>query len=155
MRLLLIEDDAETASFAKRGFQEHGHTVDHAADGREGLHLATGIPYDVMIVDRMLPKMDGLTLVKSLRGAKIFTPVLFLTTMSGIDDRVEGLEAGGDDYLVKPYAFAELLARVHALARRPPLSPLETVLRAADLEMDLLKRTVKRGGRRIDLQPQE
>lgn len=155
MRLLLIEDDAETASFTKRGFQEHGHTVDHAADGREGLHLATGAEYDVLIVDRMLPKMDGLTLVKSLRGAKIFTPVLFLTTMSGIDDRVEGLEAGGDDYLVKPYAFSELNARVNALARRPHISDQITILKAADLEMNLLKRSVTRGGDAVDLQPRE
>jgi two-component system OmpR family response regulator len=152
---LLIEDDSETASFAKRGFQEHGHKVDHAADGREGLHLATGSEYDVLIVDRMLPKMDGLTLVKSLRGAKIFTPVLFLTTMSGIDDRVEGLEAGGDDYLVKPYAFSELNARVNALARRPHISDQITVLKAGDLEMNLLKRSVTRRGDTIDLQPRE
>jgi two-component system OmpR family response regulator len=155
MRLLLIEDDSETASFAKRGFQEHGHTVDHAADGREGLHMATGSDYDVLIVDRMLPKMDGLTLVKSLRGAKIFTPVLFLTTMSGIDDRVEGLEAGGDDYLVKPYAFSELNARVNALARRPHVSDQVTILKVADLEMNLLRRSVMRNGDAVDLQPRE
>ncbi len=155
MKILLVEDDAETASFAKRGFQEHGHKVDHAADGREGLHLATGSDYDVLIVDRMLPKMDGLTLVKSLRGAKIFTPVLFLTTMSGIDDRVEGLEAGGDDYLVKPYAFSELNARVNALARRPHVGDQATILNAADLEMNLLKRSVTRGGDAVDLQPRE
>jgi two-component system OmpR family response regulator len=103
----------------------------------------------------MLPKMDGLSLVKSLRGAKIFTPILFLTTMSGIDDRVEGLEAGGDDYLIKPYAFSELNARVNALARRPPVSDQPTVLRQADLEMNLLKRTVTRGGVSVDLQPRE
>jgi two-component system OmpR family response regulator len=155
MRLLLIEDDSETASFAKRGFLEHGHTVDHAADGREGLHMATGSDYDVLIVDRMLPRMDGLTLVKSLRGAKIFTPVLFLTTMSGIDDRVEGLEAGGDDYLVKPYAFSELNARVNALARRPHVSDQVTILKVADLEMNLLRRSVMRNGDAVDLQPRE
>jgi two-component system OmpR family response regulator len=109
----------------------------------------------VLIVDRMLPKMDGLTLVKSLRSAKIFTPVLFLTTMSGIDDRVEGLEAGGDDYLVKPYAFSELNARVNALARRPHVSDQITILKAADLEMNLLKRSVTRNGDTVDLQPRE
>jgi two-component system OmpR family response regulator len=155
MKLLLVEDDIENAAFAVRGLREHGHTVDHAVDGRDGLFLATENSYDVLIVDRMLPKMDGLSLVKSLRGAKIFTPILFLTTMSGIDDRVEGLEAGGDDYLIKPYAFSELNARVNALARRPPVSDQPTVLRQADLEMNLLKRTVTRGGVSVDLQPRE
>jgi two-component system OmpR family response regulator len=155
MKLLLVEDDIENAAFAVRGLREHGHTVDHAVDGRDGLFLATENSYDVLIVDRMLPKLDGLSLVKSLRGAKIFTPTLFLTTMSGIDDRVEGLEAGGDDYLVKPYAFSELNARVNALARRPPVSDQPTVLRQADLEMNLLKRTVTRGGVQVDLQPRE
>jgi len=155
MKLLLVEDDMETAKFAIRGFRELGHVVDHAVNGRDGLFLATESKYDVIIVDRMLPVMDGLSLVKSLRSAKVLTPVLFLTTMSGIDDRVEGLEAGGDDYLVKPYAFSELNARVNALARRPPISNQVTVLRIADLEMDLLKRTVTRSGEPIDLQPRE
>jgi two-component system OmpR family response regulator len=155
MKLLIVEDDLENAAFAVRGFREHGHVVDHALDGRDGLFLATQNVYDVLIVDRMLPKMDGLSVVKSLRSAKIFAPVLFLTTMSGIDDRVEGLEAGGDDYLVKPYAFSELNARVNALARRPPLSDQPTVLKVADLEMNLLKRTVTRGGAGVDLQPRE
>jgi two-component system OmpR family response regulator len=155
MKLLLVEDDVENAGFAVRGLREHGHIVDHAADGRDGLYLATENKYDVLIVDRMLPKMDGLSLVKALRNAKIFTPTLFLTTMSGIDDRVEGLDAGGDDYLVKPYAFSELNARVNALARRPPVSDQPTVLRLADLEMNLLKRTVTRGGMPVDLQPRE
>ncbi|MFL5413308.1 MAG: response regulator transcription factor [Myxococcales bacterium] len=155
MKILLIEDDAVTAGHLRKGLSEHGHSVDHAAHGREGLIQAAGGEYDVLVVDRMLPGMDGLAIVKTIRAAGVKTPVLFLTTMNGIDDRVEGLEAGGDDYLVKPFAFAELLARIHALARRPPLSPLETVLRVADLEMDLLKRTVKRGAHRVDLQPQE
>jgi two-component system OmpR family response regulator len=155
MKILLIEDDAETAAHLRNGLREHGHVVDHAAGGRDGLFLAAGESYEVLIVDRMLPELDGLAIVKTIRGAGVRTPVLFLTTMSGIDDRVEGLTAGGDDYLVKPFAFAELLARVHALARRPPLDPVETVLRVGDLEMDLLKRTVRRAGRRIDLQPQE
>lgn len=155
MKVLLIEDDAETAAWLAKGLREQGHVVDHAASGRDGLFLASGGAYDAMIVDRMLPEMDGLAIVKTIRSAGVKTPVLFLTTMSGIDDRVQGLEAGGDDYLVKPFALAELLARVHALSRRPPLSSVETVLRVADLEMDLLRRVVRRGGRRIELQPQE
>lgn len=155
MKLLLIEDDAEAAAFVLRGFRERGHCLDHARNGRDGLYLATEGTYDVLIVDRMLPAMDGLSMVKALRGANISTPVLFLTTMSGIDDRVEGLEAGGDDYLVKPYAFSELAARVNALARRPPASKEATILRVGDLEMNLLKRSVSRGGDPVDLQPRE
>ncbi len=155
MKILLIEDDPETAAYVANGLKECGHTVDHAANGRDGLFLGAGEPYDVMIVDRMLPGLDGLAIVKTIRGAGVKTPVLFLTTLGGIDDRVEGLEAGGDDYLVKPFAFAELLARINALARRPPLIAVETRLRVADLEIDVLKRTVIRAGRRIDLQPQE
>ena len=155
MKILIIEDDPETAAYIVNGLKEHGHTVDHAPNGRDGLFLAAGESYDVLIVDRMLPGLDGLGIVKTIRGAGVKTPVLFLTTLGGIDDRVEGLEAGGDDYLVKPFAFAELLARVNALARRPPMTTVETTLRVADLEMDLLKRTVVRAGRRIDLQPQE
>ncbi len=155
MKILIIEDDPETAAYVANGLKEHGHTVDHAPTGRDGLFLAAGKSYDVMIVDRMLPGLDGLGIVKTIRAAGVKTPVLFLTTLGGIDDRVEGLEAGGDDYLVKPFAFAELLARIHALARRPPISAMETTLRVADLEMDLRKRTVARAGRRIELQPQE
>ncbi|MBL27887.1 MAG: DNA-binding response regulator [Rhodospirillaceae bacterium] len=155
MKILLIEDDTETAAYVAGGLKEHGHTVDQAATGRDGLFLAAGEAYDVLIVDRMLPELDGLALVKTIRGAGIKTPVLFLTTLGGIDDRVEGLDAGGDDYLVKPFAFAELLARVNALARRPPAASVESALRVADLHMDRLSRTVTRGGSRIDLQPQE
>jgi two-component system, OmpR family, response regulator len=155
MKILLIEDDAETAAYIVNGLREHGHVTDHAASGRDGLFLAAGAPYDVMIVDRMLPGLDGVGIVKTIRSAGVQTPVLFLTTMGGIDDRVAGLEAGGDDYLVKPFAFAELLARVNALARRPPLGAVATVLRVADLEIDLLKRSVTRAGQRIELQPQE
>jgi two-component system OmpR family response regulator len=154
MRILVIEDDAETASYVARGLAEHGHVVDHAATGHDGLLLAGG-GHDVLIVDRMLPGLDGLGLVRVLREAGVKAPVLFLTALGGVGDRVKGLEAGGDDYLVKPFAFAELLARVNALARRPPLVSVETVLRAADLEMDLLKRSVTRGGRRVELQPRE
>ncbi len=155
MKILLVEDDERTADYILRGAKEQGHVVDRAATGRDGLFLATGEHYDVLIVDRMLPGLDGLTLVKSLRAANVKTPILFLTTMCGIDDRVEGLNAGGDDYLTKPFSFSELIARVHALARRPPLSAAQTVLRAVDLEMDLLKRSVKRAGATIDLQPKE
>lgn len=155
MKLLLIEDDQETARFIIEGLREAGHTVDHAGNGRDGLFMAAGEGYDVMVVDRMLPGLDGLGIVKTIRAAAIKTPVLFLTTLTGIDDRVEGLEAGADDYLAKPFAFAELLARINALARRPPIAQIETVLRVADLELDLLKRNVSRAGRRIELQPQE
>jgi two-component system, OmpR family, response regulator len=155
MKILLIEDDEATAGHIIKSLRQHGHTVDHAVNGRDGLFLAAGEPYDVMIVDRMLPGLDGLGVVKTIRGAGVKTPVLFLTTLGGIDDRVEGLEAGGDDYLLKPFAFAELLARVNALARRPPPTEIQTLLRVADLELDLLKRSVTRAGKRIDVQPQE
>jgi two-component system OmpR family response regulator len=155
MKLLLIEDDMATAGHIIKSLRQHGHVVDHAPNGRDGLFLAGGETYDVMIVDRMLPGLDGLGIVKIIRGAGVKTPVLFLTTLGGIDDRVEGLEAGGDDYLVKPFAFAELVARVNALARRSSPTEVQTLLRVADLELDLLKRSAARGGKRIDLQPQE
>jgi two-component system OmpR family response regulator len=155
MKILLIEDDAETAAYVEKGLEEHGHTVDRAGDGADGLFLATTGAHEVMVVDRMLPLLDGLALVKALRGTGVKTPVLFLTTMSGIDDRVEGLEAGGDDYLVKPFAFSELLARVNALARRPPMAAEQIVMRVGDLEMNLIRRTVTRAGRAIDLLPRE
>jgi two-component system OmpR family response regulator len=155
MKILLIEDDADTADYIVGGLTEKGHVVDHAADGHDGLFLAAGEPYDLMIVDRRLPKIDGLAIVTTIRKANVKTPVLFLTTMSGVDDRVEGLEAGGDDYLAKPFAFSELLARIHALARRPPMTGEATVLKVGDLEMDLVRRTVTRAGQGIDLQPRE
>jgi two-component system, OmpR family, response regulator len=154
MKLLLIEDDVKTSAYVKRGLEEQGHVVDTAANGRDGLFLGAGEPYDVMIVDRMLPGLDGLGIVKTLRGAGVTTPVLFLTTLDDIGDRVEGLQAG-DDYLVKPFAFAELHARINALARRPPMQQVTTVLRVADLEMDLISRKVRRAGKEIDLQPRE
>jgi two-component system OmpR family response regulator len=135
--------------------REQGHVVDLAATGRDGLFLATEGAHDVLIVDRMLPGLDGIGLVQALRGTGVKAPVLFLTALGGVGDRVRGLDAGGDDYLVKPFAFAELLARVNALARRPPLSDTPTVLQAGDLEMDLLGRTVTRDGKTIDLQPRE
>ena len=155
MKILLIEDDEHTATFVAKGLREHGHVVERSASGRDGLFLASGGGYDVMIIDRMLPVVDGLTIVKTLRGAKISTPVLLLTTLGGVNDRVDGLEAGADDYLTKPFAFAELLARVNALARRPPMAVESTLLQVGDLELDRLKRSVTRGGKRIELQPQE
>jgi two-component system OmpR family response regulator len=155
LKILVLEDEPETAAYIKKGLSEAGHVVDLCSDGRDAFHLASGADYDVLVLDRMVPGMDGLRTVKSLRAAGVRTPVLFLTAVSGVGDRVEGLEAGGDDYLVKPFAFTELAARLNALARRPPISEVKTVLKAADLEMDLLKRTVTRGGRRIDLKPQE
>jgi len=155
MKILIIEDDAATAAYVANGLKQVGHSVDHAPDVRDGLVLAVGHAYDVMIVDRMLGGLDGLGIVKSIRSTGVKTPVLFLTALGGIDERVAGLEAGGDDYLVKPFAFSELLARIDALARRPPIAAVETVLRVADLQMDVVKRTVTRAGRRIDLQPRE
>jgi two-component system OmpR family response regulator len=155
MKLLLVEDDVETGAYLKRALTEAGHGVDHAASGRDGLLLAAGETYDVMVLDRMLPQVDGLAILRTIRASGVKTPVLLLTALGGIDDRVEGLEAGGDDYLVKPFAFAELLARVNALARRPPVQDVQTTLRVADLEMNLLGRAVTRGGKRIELQPRE
>jgi two-component system OmpR family response regulator len=155
MKVLVIEDDANTRAHIQKALKEQGHIVDVASDGREGLFLADSASYDVMIVDRMLPSLDGLSLVKTIRANGVKTPVLFLTTMSGVGDRVEGLEAGGDDYLVKPFAFAELLARLNALVRRPPLAETKTVLKIADLEMDLISRRVTRAGQKIDLLPRE
>lgn len=155
MKLLIVEDDKEGGAYLRKALKEAGHAVDLAAEGREGLLLAAGEPYDVIVLDRMLPGIDGLAILRTIRASGVKTPVLLLTALGGIDDRVEGLEAGGDDYLVKPFATAELLARINALARRPPTQDVRTVLRVADLQMDLLKRTVSRGGDRIDLQPRE
>jgi two-component system, OmpR family, response regulator len=155
MRILFIEDDSDTAAYVIAGLEKMGHVADHTADGRDGLLRAASTQYDVIIVDRMLPGLDGLAIVRTIRSAGIDAAVLFLTALGGIDDRVEGLEVGGDDYLTKPFAFSELLARVNALGRRPPLSQIETVLRVADLEMDLIAHRVKRGDSEIALQPRE
>ncbi|HEY2752635.1 response regulator transcription factor [Phenylobacterium sp.] len=155
MKLLIVEDDREAGAYLKRALSEVGHTVDAATGGRSGLMLAAGETYDVIILDRMLPEIDGLGILRTIRASGVKTPVLLLTALGGIDDRVEGLEAGADDYLIKPFAFAELLARVNALARRPPAQEMRTELALADLRLDLLKRTVSRAGRRIDLQPRE
>jgi two-component system, OmpR family, response regulator len=155
VRILLIEDDAETAEYVVAGLQGEGHDLEVAVDGRSGLFRAAGEAWDLLIVDRMLPGLDGLALLRTLRAGGITTPTLFLTTMGGIDDRVNGLNAGGDDYLVKPFAFTELVARVAALGRRPQRTAPETVLRVADLEVDLLTRLVRRGGQAVELQPRE
>jgi two-component system OmpR family response regulator len=155
VKILVVEDDPETASYVANGLAEEGHLVAHVATGKEALFRSAGEDFDLLIVDRMLPGLDGLSLVKTLRGAGNETPVLFLTTLGGVGDRVNGLNAGGDDYLVKPFAFAELVARVAALGRRPPVMAAETKLRVADLELDLLSRTVLRGGQRVEMQPRE
>jgi two-component system OmpR family response regulator len=155
MKILIIEDDTQTRDYVAAGLKEAGHTVDAAKDGYEGLFLAQEASYGLLIVDRMLPGMDGLSVVKKLRGAGSTVPVLFLTTMCGIDDRVEGLNAGADDYLVKPFAFSELEARVNALLRRPRETIEQKFLQVSGLEIDLMKRLVTRDGQCIDLQPTE
>ncbi len=156
MKILVIEDDADTADYVAKGLQEAGHAVDLARDGRDGLVKAVGEAFDVAIVDRMLPGVDGKTIVETLRGAGRSTPVLFLSAMGEVRHRVEGLRAGADDYLTKPFAFSELLARVEALGRRPrDAYREETVLAVAGLELDRLSREAVRDGRRIELQPRE
>lgn len=155
MKILLIEDDRETSSYISQGLTEEGHNVAVEATGRNGLFRATGEDWDLLIVDRMIPEPDGLVIVRTLRTGGIKTPVLFLTTMGGVGDRVGGLNAGADDYLVKPFAFAELVARVRALGRRPQGLAQATTLHVADLELDLIGRAVHRGGRKIILQPRE
>ena len=155
MRVLLIEDDPDTAAYVIKGLEEEGHTIDHMSDGRDGIAQAMGDEYEVLIVDRMLPGLEGLSIVKTLRAAGRKVPILFLTALGGVDDRVDGLDAGGDDYLVKPFAFAELAARVKALGRRPRIPIGSTSLSVHDLELDRLNRTVHRAGRPIDLQPRE
>jgi two-component system, OmpR family, response regulator len=156
MRILIIEDDRDAAAYLVKAFREVGHVADHAADGVTGYDLAREGAYDVAIVDRMLPKMDGLSLIGALRAQNVETPALILSALGQVDDRVKGLRAGGDDYLAKPYAFSELLARVDALARRRPKGANEeTVYRLADLELDRLSHKVTRSGVEIALQPRE
>ena len=155
MKILVVEDDKTTGPYIAEGLREEGHSVDLITNGTDGLIQATVGAYDVMIVDRMLPGLDGVSLVKTLRGARNRTPVLFLTTLGGVEDRIEGLNAGGDDYLIKPFAFGELSARIAALARRPQMSEEPTILRARDLEVNLLTRKVTRSGQTIDLLPRE
>lgn len=156
MKILLAEDDVQTADFLRQGLAAEGYSVDHVGDGRDALVRATMQPYDMMVIDRMMPGLDGLSLVKALRSAQVKVPILFLTAMGGVNDRVEGLQAGADDYLVKPFAFSELSARLGALARRPAMQEgARDLLRVADLSMDLVRRSVTRGEMEIDLQPRE
>ncbi len=155
MRLLIIEDDKEAAAFLAKGLKEMGHVVDLAHDGDTGFEMAEAAVHEVLIVDRMLPKRDGLSIIRELRGQGNTTPVLILSALSDVDERVKGLRAGGDDYLAKPYAFSELLARVEGLARRPAGTVQDTRLKACDLEIDLLSRAVTRAGKPIPLQPRE
>ncbi len=155
MRLLVVEDDRDASDYLRKAFREAGHVADHAADGEEGLALALDGGYDVLIVDRMLPRRDGLSLITELRGRGDKTPALILSALGQVDDRVTGLRAGGDDYLPKPYAFSELLARVEALARRGGPQGTDTVYRVADLELDRLAHRVTRAGHEIVLQPRE
>ena len=155
MRALLIEDDRTIADFVIRGLKEAGFVVDHQADGDVGLEAAVGHSYDVAIIDLMLPKRDGLSIIDELRRRGVATPVLILSARRSVDDRVKGLQAGGDDYLTKPFAFAELLARVQALVRRASRTPEPTTLTVEDLVLDLLSRRVARGGQAIELRPRE
>ena len=156
MHILVIEDDQQTADYLSKGLTESGHTVDQAGDGKAGLFMAMETPFDLLVVDRMLPTLDGLSLIRTLRAADKSMPVLVLSALGDVDDRVAGLQAGGDDYLVKPFAFVELLARVEALGRRgDSTQAADTSLRVGDLVMDRLARKVTRAGKAIDLQPQE
>jgi len=155
MKVLVIEDDREAASYIGKGLGESGYVVDYAAEGRDGLFMATDGSYDLLVVDRMLPGMDGLALIAALRAAGVHTPVLILSALGAVVDRVKGLRAGGDDYLVKPFAFAELLARIEALLRRGGGGQATTRLEVGDLQMDLLARKVRRGDHDIELLPRE
>jgi len=155
MRVLVVEDDKKIASFVVKGLKEAGFAVDHADNGSDGLERARHHSYDAAVIDVMLPRLDGLSLIERLRTEKITTPVLILSAKRAVDDRVKGLQTGGDDYLTKPFSFSELLARVQALIRRASLEPEPTRLESGDLSLDLLKREVARAGRRLDLQPRE
>jgi len=155
MRILLIEDDQEAARYLVKGLSESGHIIEHAPDGEEGLHLGLNGHYDVLVIDRMLPKRDGLSIIRVLREEGKTTPVLVLSALGDIDDRIDGLRAGGDDYLVKPYAFGELLARLDALTRRLSETPSATFLQLSDLELNLITHKVHRAGQEIRLQPKE
>jgi two-component system, OmpR family, response regulator len=155
MRILVVEDDKKIASFVTNGLKQSGFAVDHAADGEDALFRAQTISYDVAVVDLMLPKLDGLTLIQELRAKGVRSPILILSAKASVDDRVKGLQSGGDDYLTKPFAFSELLARVQALIRRAAQTPEPTRLSVGDLTLDLLAREVKRGSEVIELQPRE
>ena len=155
MRILLVEDDLKIASFVVKGLKEAGFAVDHAVDGEDGLHLGLHEPYDAAVVDIMLPKLDGLSLIEKMREQGVNTPVIILSAKRSVDDRVKGLQAGGDDYLTKPFSFAELLARVQGLIRRATRASEPSQLTTGDLSMNLLTREVRRGDEKIDLQPRE
>ncbi len=155
MRVLLIEDDLKIASFILKGMKEAGFAIDHAVDGEDGFHMAVTEPYDAMVIDLMLPKLDGLKIIERMREQDIDTPVIILSAKRTLDDRIKGLQTGGDDYLTKPFAFAELLVRVQALIRRAARASEPTYLEAGDLSMDLITREVSRGGKIINLQPRE
>ncbi len=155
MRLLLVEDDAKIAAFIEKGLKEAGFVVDHCADGRSGLNRALGFAYDVAVIDLMLPELDGLRLIEAMRAASVNTPVLILSARQSVDDRIQGLQRGGDDYMVKPFSFSELLARVQALIRRDKKHSQPMLLAFADLEMDLLKHEVYRAGQKIELPAKE
>lgn len=156
MRILLVEDDKEVAGFVTRGLREAGHVVEHADNGRDGLFMAVSEAFDAIILDRMLPGgIDGVKILETLRGQKNNSPVLILSALADVDERVRGLKAGGDDYLTKPFAFAELLARIEALSRRGKTEGPTTKLSVGDLELDLLSRQVRRAGQKVDLQPRE
>jgi len=155
MRVLVVEDDSKIASFVVNGLKQNGFAADHASDGENGLALAQAVTYDAAVLDIMLPKLDGLSLLRQLRQLKILTPVLILSAKASVDDRVKGLQAGGDDYLTKPFAFSELLARVQALIRRATHTAEPTKISAGDLSMDLLTREVVRHGQKLDLQTRE
>lgn len=155
MRVLLIEDDARTASFIVKGLKQSGFVVDHTADGEDGLLRASTEPYDAAVVDLMLPKMDGLTVIERLRAEQVKTPIIVLSAKGSVDDRVKGLQVGGDDYLVKPFAFTELVARIHAVIRRATAPAETSKLQVNDLSLDLVKRKVFRAGEEIELQPKE
>lgn len=155
MKILLIEDDKESAKYLLKGLREQGHVADHCVNGKDGLFMATTEHYDAMIVDRMLPEVDGITIVQTLRASNNQTPIILLTALDKVEDRVKGLKVGADDYLAKPYSFSELQARLEAITRRKAGEKTSTTLTCSDLEMDLLSRTVKRGGKIIDLQARE
>ncbi len=155
MRILVIEDDKEAAAYLVRGLREAGHTPEHAADGAAGAIAVEAGGFDVVVVDRMLPHRDGLSIIEEMRGRGDRTPALILSALGQVDDRVTGLRAGGDDYLTKPYAFTELLARVEALGRRSRPAEVDTTYKVGDLELDRLSHTVTRGGQEIPLQPRE
>jgi two-component system, OmpR family, response regulator len=156
MKVLLVEDNERVSSFVKKGLAEAGHTIDHADNGRDGMFLAAGESYDAIVMDRMLPgDIDGLGIIAALRGTGSRTPILILSALSDVDERIRGLKAGGDDYLVKPFAFGELIARLDALVRRTQVTHSVTTLSVGDLSMDLLSRKVTRGGRSVTLQPRE